>query len=155
MGSEIQTVIVAACVLSAICALISTMICVWMWHSVREQIKHGDDGVKDHGERSLAEIRGAVGRIEANSIRRELQIDEMQEAIARIEATSEVDGKHVLRARDLGVIHEKVNTIAQNVAELRGQQAAQHNALREQLKVLQETFMRQSMYSAHQHRHQE
>jgi len=142
MGPEIQPLIVAACVLSAFCAMVSTMICVWMWHSVREQIKHGDDGVKDHGERSLSEIRGAVNRIEVNGIRREEQIDEMQEAIARIEATSEVDGKNVLRARDLGVIHEKVNTIAQSVAELRGQQAAQHNALREQLQLLQRSLIR-------------
>ena len=118
-----------------------------MWHSVREQIKHGDDGVKDHGERSISEIRNAVNRIEVNGIRREEQIDEMQEAIARIEASSEADDKHLLRPRDLGAIHEKVNLIAQDLANMKGKQDAQYNALREQLQIMQHTFVRQPLSS--------
>jgi hypothetical protein len=91
---------------------------------------------------SIVEIRGTVNRIEENGLRREEQIDQMQDAIARIEASNEADEKHTLRPRDLGGMHEKINLIAQDLANVKGKQDAQYLALREQLTLLQHTFNR-------------
>jgi len=152
MGSEIQPVIVAACVVSAICAVISALACIWIWRNVREQIQDGDNDVKNHSERSLAEIRGTVNRIEQHQVRRDDQITDLADSIARIEAAGEVDDKHTLRPRDLGTIHDKINLIAQDVANLRGQQTAQHNALREQLTLLQHSLVRASNFNPRSNR---
>jgi septal ring factor EnvC (AmiA/AmiB activator) len=144
MSAEILVTIVAVCVLCALCALVVTVMCLWALRNLRTEIRSGDNSVKDHGDRELRQIRDAVGRIEENQTRREEQIGEMQESIARIEASSEVDDRHVLRPRDLGGIHEKINTIALDVAGLKGKSDAQFNALREQLTLLQRTLTRTS-----------
>lgn len=142
MGSEMQVIVAVACVISAGCAIICMLICLWIWRSLHQEIEHGDNSVKDHGERSLLEIRNTVRRIDEVQTRREEQMGELQEAIARVEASSEADDKHVLRPRDLGSIHDKINVVAQEVAGLKGKSDAQYNALREQLSLLQRTLTR-------------
>jgi len=142
MGYE--SIIVTACVICAACAIISTVISVSISRGVRKQINDGDGAVRDHGERSLAEIRNTVNRIEIGQTRREEQIGELQQSIARIRAASEVDDKHVLRLRDLGGVHDKINKLGNDMAELRGTTVAQHKALHEQLTVVQNTLNEQN-----------
>ena len=72
---------------------------------------------------SLEEIRDRVG--------------EMGDTLARIETRQAEDEKHVLRARDLGAIHEKINRLAEDLAATRAQSTTQSQMIGEQLRLLQ------------------
>jgi len=125
---EVDWVFVAA-IVAATCAVIAAAVCVGVWRRVRsldvvgQQIIDGDAAVKRHAEESLEEIRERVG--------------EMGNALARIETRQAEDEKHVLRAKDLGAIHEKINRLAEDLAATRAQSITQSQMIGEQLRVLQ------------------
>lgn len=76
-------------------------------------------------------------------------VDALSDSVARLEASSESEERHMLRPRDLGGIHDKINVIATEVANLRGTQDAQYKALFEQLRILQENFVRRPYPGEH------
>jgi len=65
------------------------------------------------------------------------QVAEMRSAVERIETVVETEEKHILRPRDLGAIHEKINRVAEDLAAARAQSNTQTKMLNEQLRLLQ------------------
>jgi hypothetical protein len=103
-----------------ICCMVCAVICVMIWSKFRknfsQQITAGDDAVRAHANAELEDIR---------------------ESIARIEQRQETEAEHVLRPRDLGRIHEKINALALEGAARGAKSDAQNTAIAEQIKVLQ------------------
>jgi len=117
--------LVAIC---ALCAVISATVCIVIWRKATtgdlgQQIVDGDARVKAHAEQLLGDIRDDV--------------DEVRSAVARIESLAASEDKHLLRARDLSPLHEKINRVSVEVAETRATSTAENRALGEQMKVLQ------------------
>lgn len=129
-------VLIAAALLSAVCAVIAALVSLAVWRKARSgdlaaRIDDGDAAVREHADRELAAIRRSVGDVCES-------MDEVRGAVARIEARQESEEKHVLRPRDLGAIHEKVNRVAEELAAVRAQGHAETRMLSEQLRVLQQ-----------------
>lgn len=118
----------AAAIVASACAVIAAAVCIGVWRRVRaldvgQQIADGDAAVKRHAEASIEEIRE--------------RISEMGDALARIETRQAEEEKHVLRPRDLGAIHEKINRLSEDLAATRAQTTTQTQMLGEQLRLLQ------------------
>lgn len=131
-----------ASVLSACCAVIAATVSVLIWRKARssdlgQKIDEGDRGVKAHADAALNALRNEVGGVSNN-------LDDMRDAIARIETHQASEEKHVLRPRDLGAIHEKVNRVAEELAATRAQSSVETRMLSEQLRVLQNLVQQQS-----------
>lgn len=131
---EVDWVSVAA-IVSATCAVVAAAVSLWVWRQLRhgdigQQIAAGDAAVKAHADESLDEIRVSVAAVDRNLV-------DVGEAIARIEARQAVEEQHVLRPRDLGAMHEKINRVSEDLAATRAQTTTQTQMLGEQLRLLQ------------------
>lgn len=139
MGPEIDWVAIAA-ITAAACAVVAAMVCVGVWRKVRasalgasdlgKRIADGDSAVKLHADQALNAMRESVDEMSE-------RVGDMGDAIARIETHQAAEEKHVLRPRDLGAIHEKINRAVEAIAETRAQSSAELRGLSEQVKVLQ------------------
>lgn len=129
MAPEVDWVSLAA-MGSAACALVAAAVCVWIWRQTAARIADGDAAVKQHADQSLGVLRSAMANMARN-------VTEATDAIARMEAHQASEEKHVLRLRDLGAIHEKINRLAEDQAATRAQTTTQTQMLGEQLRLLQ------------------
>lgn len=132
-----------AAVVSALCAIVAAGVSVAVWRKARSsdlgsKIESGDKAIKDHADKGL-------GRQEESIVEIREQLAEFGEAIARIEAHQETETAHVLRPRDLGQIHEKINTVAHELAATRAQSQTETRMLSEQLRVMQDLLMKRMM----------
>jgi len=128
VGENWDAVQLLVAIVCALCAVISATVCLLIWRKAKtgdlgQQIADGDARVQAHAEQLLGHIRDDV--------------DAVRDAVARIESHQAADDKHVLRARDLSPLHEKINRVAIEVAETRSRTSAENRALGEQMKVLQ------------------
>lgn len=129
MGSEFAIDWVAVCcVIAAVCAVASACVSVSIWRKARTtdfgpQIIAGDASVRAHVETELSGI--------------DTKLDELTDSIARIEQRQETEAEHVLRPRDLGRMHEKINALALEGAARGAKADAQNLAITEQIRVLQ------------------
>lgn len=129
-----------AAVISALCAIVAAGVSVAVWRKARHsdlgsKIESGDKAIKDHADRGL-------GRVEESITEVREQLGEFGEAIARIESHQEAETAHVLRPRDLGQIHEKINVVATELAAVRAQSQTETRMLSEQLRVIQQMLMK-------------
>ena len=130
--------------LSAVCAVIAAAVSLAVWRRARSsdsRIADGDRSVREHADRSLHQLREQLDQVSESQ-------DEIRGAVARIEAHQESEEKHVLRPRDLGAIHEKVNRVAEEQAATRAQVHSETRMLSEQLRVLQ-NLVQQLLTSTH------
>lgn len=109
-----------AAMISALCAIIAATVSVAVWRKARvsDLADRIDDGDAQNAS-AIEELRDDVHKV--------------QTAVAQIQ----VDTGHMLRPRDLGRVHEKINAVAENTAETR----AHVNALREQVNVIHRLLM--------------
>lgn len=127
MGEPIW--MLAAFVVCAVCALISMAVAVFVWRqqeavaALRRAIGEGDSAVMGDMHSAVDELREEIGDVRA--------------IVARIEAQQSSQEKHVLHARDLSPLHEKINRVAEQQAESRGELNEVARMLREQLRILQ------------------
>lgn len=129
-----------AAVISAICAIVAAGVSVAVWRKARSsdlgsKIESGDKAIKAHADQ-------AIGKLEDSITELDDKLGEFGEAIARIEAHQETEGEHVLRPRDLGKIHEKINSVAQELSAVRAQSQTETRMLSEQLRVIQQLLMK-------------
>lgn len=115
-------------IVCALCAVLSATVCVVIWRKAKtgdlgQAIADGDARVKAHAEQLLGDIRD--------------DFDEMRSAVARIESLAASEDKHLLRARDLSPLHEKINKVSIELAETRATSTAENRALGEQIRVIQ------------------
>jgi hypothetical protein len=132
MGLDLQTLVAWAAIVSAICAVIAAAVSIMAWRKtgskdLSSKIERGDRAARQHADES------------SRAIRRELttqsrRMAELEDGMARIEQQQ----SHNLTSRDLGPIHEKINRVAENLAA----NTASTNAMREQLRVMQDHLMR-------------
>jgi len=132
MPSELQTLVAWAAILSAICALSALIVSIKALRrsqskELTTKIEKGDRAARLHADESSRDIRKEL----TTQSRR---LAELEDGVARIEQQQ----SHNLTARDLGAVHEKINRVAENLAA----NTASTNAMREQLRVLQEHLMR-------------
>jgi len=125
--ADIDWVSIAAIVASA-CAVVAAVVCVAMYRRVRSvdvvrRINEGDAEIKRHAEAALDELAA--------------RIDDMGDALKRIEAHQTSEEKYVLRPRDLGAIQDKINHVAEDLAATRAQTTTQTQMIVEQLRLLQ------------------
>lgn len=121
-----------AAVISAMCAIVAATVSVLIWRKARagdlsKQITKGDNDAKKHIDRSIAGVNQRLSTMDT-------RMSDVEDGVARIEQQQ----THNLTARDLGAVHEKINRVAENLAA----NTASTNAMREQLRVLQEHLMR-------------
>lgn len=134
MGSETAIDWVAiCCVIAAVCAVASAYVSVSIYRKAKTtdfgpQIAAGDAVVRAHVDTQLSSI--------------DTKLDDLSDTVARIEQRQETESEHVLRPRDLGRMHEKVNAVALDLAAIRAQSTAENRALGEQMRVLQRLFER-------------
>jgi septal ring factor EnvC (AmiA/AmiB activator) len=129
-----------AAVISAVCAIVAAGVSVAVWRKARSsdlgtKIESGDKAIKAHADQ-------AIGKLEETVVELEDKLGEFGAAIARIEAHQETEGAHVLRPRDLGAIHEKINVVAHELAATRAQSQTETRMLSEQLRVIQDMLMK-------------
>lgn len=122
----------AAAIISAVCAIVAAAVSVLVWRKARagdlsKQITKGDSDAKRHIDRSIAGVNQRLSTMDN-------RMGDVEDGLARIEEQQ----RHNLTARDLGVVHEKINRVAENLAS----NTASTNAMREQLRVMQEYLMR-------------
>lgn len=121
-----------AAIVSSICAIVAATVSVLIWRKSRstdlsERIDNGDRAIRKHADKSIGEIKTQLDAIGE-------RVGDMEDGVARIEASAQ----HHLTARDLGLVHEKINRVAESIAS----NTATTNAMREQLRVIQEHLMR-------------
>ena len=113
-----------AAIVSAMCAIVAATVSVAVWRKARasdlgSRIDDGDAKARAHVDRSVDELRRTtaeqVGEIRQTVDHMAEQLDGVRQQAARIEA----DTGHMLRPRDLGRIHEKINVVAQDSAATR------------------------------------
>lgn len=132
MFQQLADLQAVASVISAICAVVAAGVSLMVWRKARsndlaDRIDDGDKAIRKHADRSMGEIKS---RLDAQTER----IGELEETMARIVQQS----AHTLTARDLGSVHDKINRVAEQVAA----STALTQAMREQLRVIQEHLMR-------------
>jgi hypothetical protein len=128
-----QQLMLFSTIVAAICAVIAAAVSVGVWSKARssnQRITEGDAIVRAHVDRSLGSLRASIHEVKSG-------MDAMEQLVARIATRQETDKENVLRPRDLGVIHEKINRVAEQLAETRAQAHTETRLLNEQLKVLQ------------------
>lgn len=124
-----QTWMLAAVAVCVVCAVVSTTVAIFVWRqqasvaSLRTAIGDGDQAVMGDMHTLMGDLREEVGDLRAT--------------LARIEAQQSSAEKHVLHARDLSPLHEKINRLAEQQAESRGELNEVTRMLREQLRILQ------------------
>lgn len=128
MDEQLNVLLLLAAVACAFCAIVSAIVCVAIWRRATDgdfgrRIEEGDKAVRDHTEAKLDEIRE--------------EVEETRNALANFISRANANGAHMLRARDLGPLHEKINKVAVDVAETRAATGAEIRALGEQNKVTQ------------------
>jgi phage host-nuclease inhibitor protein Gam len=150
MGHETDWTAVVT-LIAGVASIGAAIICLRIWRAAKKAIVDGDIAVKDHSDRSIAQLRQTVSgmhrtlgdvsagvkRIESVQSERQGQVESIREDIARLESHQENEEKHVLRPRDLGALHTRINTVAEELAAARAQSTAENRGLGEQLKVLQ------------------
>lgn len=119
---EFMTAVVVCC---AICVAICTAISVFIYRQLRatdlvKSIAEGDTSVRAHVDQQIAAIAATVTRIEHHQ---------------------ESEDRHVLRAKDLGPLHDKINRVSEGLAAIQAQSQAENKGLSEQLKVVQQMLM--------------
>lgn len=118
-------------VFSAVCAVVAAAVSVVvLWRARRDlsvRIHRGDRASREHTDRAIAEVGRQMRGVEQ-------RMGELEDGMARIETKQE---RH-LEAKDLSPLHDKINNVASQVAA--GNAATQ--AMREQLRVIQEHLMR-------------
>jgi len=127
--SDLQAV---AAVVSAICAIVAVVMSWLIWRKAQAtdlsaKIDSGDRATRRHADQVGRDIRQ---QLETQTRR----MSEMEDSVARIEQQQ----AHTLTARDLGAVHEKINRVAEQISA----NSATTNAMREQLRVIQEHLMR-------------
>lgn len=91
---------------------------------VAKAITDGDAQARAHTERHVEQMRAANSaaiaeiREKVNDI--EDQLVEVRDSLARLETQQGADRDQMLRPRDLGAMHEKINTVSSRVAALEG-----------------------------------
>ena len=118
-----------AAIVAAVCCVVCAVICIGIWRkfgatNFDKQITAGDSSVRAYAEAELAAIR---------------------DSIARIEQRQETEAEHVLRPRDLGRVHDKINAVALDVAGMR----SDYRGITEQLKLLQRLFENRVLHINH------
>lgn len=126
--NEWGTLLGVAAVVSACCAILAACVSLAVWRQARSGdysrlISDGDARVKAHADAAYEDLRETV--------------DDMRDTLGRIESHQTADEKHVLRARDLSPLHEKINRVAEDVAAIRAQATTETRMLSEQLRILQ------------------
>lgn len=132
MPFDLQTAVAWAAIVSAVCAVTAAVVSIKAWRKTESKdlsakIEKGDRAARLHADESSREIRKEL----TTQSRR---LAELEDGVARIEQQQ----SHNLTARDLGPMHEKINRVAENLAA----NTASTNAMREQLRVMQEHLMR-------------
>lgn len=126
-----------AAIVSALCAIVAALVSVSVYRKARtndhsSQISAGDDKVKQHADRVVDELRRTtadkVEGIEETVGEILKQQGQLQANLARVEN----DTEHMLRPRDLGRVHEKINAVATDAAATR----ATVDAVKEQVGVI-------------------
>ncbi|HRQ63896.1 MAG TPA: hypothetical protein PKZ76_03380 [Xanthomonadaceae bacterium] len=126
-----------AAVISALCAVVAAIVSVLIYRRARgndlvERITGGDREVREHVDVSVASVRthslGAVDEVRAAVHAIQAQVTSMSNSITSMQTESH----HMLRARDLGKVHEKINAVAADVHK----SSAELGGLREQLNVM-------------------
>lgn len=139
-----------ASVISALCAIVAALVSVAVYRKARSsdlgaRIETGDKSVKAHADSELSAMRTAnaqaIAKIEDTCTEMRDELTEVGKTIARIEAHQETESDHVLRPVDLGKIHEKINSVALEVAAVRAQSQTETRMLSEQLKVIQNMLL--------------
>lgn len=137
MEGELQTWHTLAAVISALCAVVAAIVSVLIYRRARgndllERITGGDSEVRSHVDSSVASVRthsmAAVDEVKRGVHAIEHQVTAMSNHLASMQTES----THMLRARDLGKVHEKINSVAAEVHT----SSAQLGALREQVNVI-------------------
>jgi len=107
----------AAAVISACCAMVAATVSVAVWRKARStdlsgRIDGGDLDAKAHTDRSVSALReqtsSTVQEIRQTVDHLSQQVDEVRQVATRMEA----DAQNMLRPRDLGRVHEKINAVA-------------------------------------------
>ncbi|MGB3749439.1 MAG: hypothetical protein WA961_14665 [Rhodanobacter sp.] len=122
-----------AAVLSAVCAIVAATVSVLIWRRVRSndlsaKIDDGDKATRKHADQVSRDIKQQLTQ-QTN------RMGELEESMARMEQQQ----AHTLTARDLGAVHEKINRVAEQISA----NSAMTQAMREQLRVIQEHLMRE------------
>lgn len=142
MADSWQAISSWAAMISALCAMVAATVSVAMYWKARANdhsstIRDGDNAVKQHAEKSIGELRAATAR-SVQSI--EGKVDALGQIMAVVRqdmVRMEKDSDHVLRPRDLGKVHEKINVLAQQVAA----SDAKVSAVAEQVNVIYNLMM--------------
>lgn len=123
----------AAAIISSVCAVIAAVVSVAVYRNSRhsdlgKRIADGDKSVRDYAEETLAEFRESL--------------EEVKDAVARVETLQESEAKHMVRHSDLSKIHDKINRVAEDTAAIRAESRTAMQGMREQLRVIQDHIMR-------------
>lgn len=121
----------AAAVVSAICAVIAATVSVLVFLKARSgdfssKIERGDMAQKKHTDRQVTQINSKLNQ-------QDERMGEIEDSLARIEQQQQ----HNLTARDLGPLHEKINSVALQLAA----NTAATKASGEQLGVIHRLLM--------------
>lgn len=123
----------AAAVISSICAIVAATVSVLVWRKSRSndlsaKIDDGDKATRKHTDQVNRDIRQELRQQTG-------RLGELEDSVARIEQQQ----AHTLTARDLSAVHEKINRVAEQISA----NSAMTQAMREQLRVIQEHLMRE------------
>jgi hypothetical protein len=127
---------VAAIAFCLVCAVVAICALILVWRQsatldelreaideLRNAIAAGDKDTKAHTDRTVVELRESLA--------------DVRTIVSRIEGHQSQQDKHGLHARDLGPLHDKINRVAEQQAETRGELTEVARMLREQLRILQ------------------
>lgn len=116
-----------AAVWSAICASFAALIAFLVYRRSRstdlaKSIAEGDREIKAHADSKVEQMRQAnsAGIAEIRSTVSDIdeRLTEVQALLVRLETQQDADREQMLRARDLGPMHERVNVVSNRVAGL-------------------------------------
>lgn len=133
-----------ASIISAICAMVAAAVSVAVWRKARvsdlgARIEGGDREIKAHVDRSVSDVRRANSSAIQGILETVKELQEQSEATATAVARIETDCVHMLRPRDLGRLHEKINAVATDSASTR----ATVDAVREQVGVIYKLLLKE------------
>ena len=139
-GSDWNAVLALAACVAAACAVIAAVVSLYVLRRARSALSRrmvdGEAVVRAHVDRYLGGFRASFSEIKKD-------VEAMGDTLAQIAARQETEEKHVLRPRDLGALHEKINRVAEELAAVRAQANTETRMLNEQLKVVQRLLQEQ------------
>lgn len=116
--------------LCTVCAVIAATVCIGIWFAIGRRIDVGDANVK-------ASTRVEIERMRLSSVAMVRSMQSVRQSLSRIETQRESETDNYLRPRDLGVMHDKINAVAQELATIGARTSTETRMLSEQLRVVQ------------------